>query len=163
MTYTLNYIHFLFLSTSEESPSSSCLERLRAKQYTLDLQFTQEGQEIIREAPSRMIKKGQVILSPLFPPSPSTSPTALAPPSQTPQPPLPPAPQTSSSTHSHRVNRGIRTLQPHLPLTHRFREPPPLTILLTFSNTTLYPSFPPSKCTFDYPPPFPNQDSQHES
>jgi hypothetical protein len=103
-----------FLSTSEESPSSSCLERPRAKQYTLDLHLTQEGQEIIREAPSRMIKKGQVTLSPFFPPSPSAPPTTLAPPSQTPQ--NPPAPQTSFSTHSHRINRRMRIFQPHLPL-----------------------------------------------
>lgn len=73
-------------SLPQRSPSPlSCLERPRAKQYTLDLHLTQECQEIIREAPSRMIKKGQVTLSPFFPPSPLTLPTALAPPSQTPQ------------------------------------------------------------------------------
>lgn len=91
-------------SLPQRSPRPlSCLERPRAKQYTLDLHLTQECQEIVREAPSRMIKKGQVTLRPFFPPSPSpsTPPTTLAPPSQTPQ--NPPAPQMSFSTHSPRL------------------------------------------------------------
>jgi hypothetical protein len=121
LTYALNYIHFLFLSTSEESLPFELFRKAQTKVIHVGfyLHLTQEGQGIIGEAPSRMIKKGQVTLSPLFPPSPSIPHTALAPPSQTPQ--KTPAPQTSFSTHSHRINRRMPT---SLPLIHTSGNPP---------------------------------------